>query len=60
MISYNLNLHEFLIKLKKTVNVVKNDTNIMSNVVNNNKDILLRFKEKMCPAVRHKHPKKSS
>ncbi len=39
MISYNLNLQEFLIKFQKT------------NVVNNNKNILLRFKEKMCPAV---------
>jgi len=36
MISKNLNLQKFLIKFQK------------NNVVNNNKDIILRFKEKMC------------
>ncbi len=35
MISKNLNLQKFLIKFQK------------NNVVNNNKDIILRFKEKM-------------
>jgi hypothetical protein len=37
--SNNLNLQEFLLKLKKT------------NGVNNNKEISIRFKEKMCSFV---------
>jgi len=36
MINKNLNLQKFLIKFQK------------NNVVNNTKDIILRFKEKMC------------
>jgi len=36
MISHNLNLQKFLIKFQKK-----------TNVTTNNKDILLRFKEKM-------------
>jgi hypothetical protein len=39
MICNNLNLQEFLVKFHK------------NDVVNNNKDIFLRFKEKMCLAV---------
>ena len=38
MISYNLNLQELLIKFQK-------------NLVVNNKDIRLRFKDKMCLVV---------
>jgi hypothetical protein len=36
MVSYNLSLQEFLIKFQKNY------------VLNNDKDILLRFKEKIC------------
>ena len=43
MISYNLSLQKFFINWKKK-----------TNVVNNNKDILLSFKEKMCPDVINK------